>query len=132
MTERKRRRIPTASSDWTFAEALADASGAGASRQRQAERKTRQLCRQVQRALNLALAEGGAEVDELFADAVTAGGGPLMVHVVVPAGRPVGEALAALRRDAPRLRADVARAITRKRAPELAFVAVPGEGGRDE
>ena len=115
-----------------FAEALADASGAGASRQRQAERKTRQLCRQVQRALNLALAEGGAEVDELFADAVTAGGGPLMVHVVVPAGRPVSEALAALRRDAPRLRTEVARAITRKRAPELAFVAVPGEGGLDE
>jgi hypothetical protein len=132
VTERKRRRIPTASSDRLFAEALADASGAGASRQRQAERKTRQLCRQVQHALNLALAEGGAEVDELFVDAVTAGGGPLMVHVVVPVGRPVGAAVAALRRDAARLRMEVGRAIARKRVPELAFVAVPGEGGLDE
>ncbi len=116
-----------------FADALAEASGAGASRQRQAERKTMQLCRQVQRAINLALAEGGADVDELFVDAVMAGpGGPLIVHVVVPAGRAVSEALAALRRDAPRVRAEVARAITRKRAPELAFVAVPGDGGPDE
>jgi ribosome-binding factor A len=116
-----------------FVDALAEASSHGASRQRQGERKAQQLCRQVQRALNLALAEGSAEVDDLFVDAVVAEqGGPLIVHVVVPAGRPVGEALAALRRDAPRLRADVARAITRKRAPELAFVAVPGDGGHDE
>ena len=114
-----------------FAEALAEASGHGSSRQRQEERKARQLCRQVQRAVNLALAEGGAGVDDLFVELVMAGGGgPLILHVVVPAGRPV--ALAALRRDAPRLRTDVARAITRKRAPELAFVAVKGEGGDDE
>jgi ribosome-binding factor A len=132
VSERKRRRIPTASDDRTFADALAEASSHGASRQRQGERKAQQLCRQVQRAVNLALAEGGAEVDDLFVEAVTAGpGGPLLVHVVVPAGRPVSEALAALRRDAARVRADVARAITRKRAPELAFVAVPGEGGPD-
>ena len=86
----------------------------------------------MQRAINLALADGGPEVDDLFAEAVLAGpGGPLIVHVVVPASRPVTEALAALRRDAPRLRTDVARAITRKRAPELAFVAVPGTGGLD-
>lgn len=116
-----------------FAEALAEASGHGSSRQRQEERKAQQLCRQVQRAVNLALAEGGAGVDDLFVESVMAGGGgPLILHVVVPAGRPVGEVLAALRRDAPRLRTDVARAITRKRAPELAFVAVPGEGGDDE
>jgi ribosome-binding factor A len=116
-----------------FAETLAEASGHGASRQRQEERKAQQLCRQVQRAVSLALAEGGAEIDDVFVESVTAGGGgPLIVHVVVPPGRPVGEALAALRRDAPRLRAEVARAITRKRAPELAFVAVPGEGGDDE
>lgn len=116
-----------------FVEALAEASGHGSSRQRQEERKTQQLCRQVQRAVNLALAEGGAEIDDVFAESVTAGGGgPLIVHVVVPPGRPVGEALAALRRDVPRLRTEVARAITRKRAPELAFVAVPGEGGDDE
>jgi ribosome-binding factor A len=116
-----------------FSDALAEASGDGASRRLQAERKTRQLCRQVQRAINLALAEGGAEVDDLFVEAVTADhGGPLIVHVVVPAGRSVSAALAALRQDAPRLRTDVARAITRKRAPELAFAAVPGDGGHDD
>ena len=83
----------------------------------------------VQRAVNLALAEGGAGVDDLFVESVMAGGGgPLILYVVVPAGRPVSEALAALRRDAPRLRTDVARAITRKRAPDLAFVAVRGRG----
>jgi len=102
---------------------------------RHEERKTRQLCRQVQRALNLALADGaGADLDDLFVDDVTTapGGGPLLVHVVVPPGRAVGDALAALRREAPRLRADVARAIVRKRTPELAFVpAMPaiGDGG---
>jgi ribosome-binding factor A len=116
-----------------FADALAEASGHGVSRQRQEERKAQQLCRQVQRAINLALAEGGAEVDDLWVEAVMAGrGGPLVVYVVVPAGRPVSEALAALRRDAPRLRTDMARTITRKRAPELAFVAVSGDGGDDE
>jgi hypothetical protein len=44
----------------------------------------------------------------------------------------VSEVLAALQRDAPRLRCDVARAITRKRAPELAFVPVSEEGAHDE
>jgi ribosome-binding factor A len=132
VSERTRRRIPTASSDHVFAEALAEASGHGDSRQRQEARKAQQLCRQVQRAINLALADGGPEVDDLFVEAVMAGpGGPLIVHVVVPAGRRVTEALDALRRDASRLRIDVARAITRKRAPELTFVAVPGDGGED-
>ena len=132
MSERTRRRIPTASNDHVFAAALDEASGHGSSRRRQEERKAQQLCRQVQRAVNLALAEGGGEVDDLFAAEVTAGpGGPLIVHVVVPAGRPVSEALAALRRDAARLRTEVGRAITRKRVPELAFVAVPGQGGLD-
>jgi ribosome-binding factor A len=114
-------------------EALAAASGgASASRERQAERKTRQLCRQVQRSLNLALAEGDRDISDLYVDEVTAdGGGPLLVHVAVPATRSVGEALDALRADAPRLRADVARAITRKRAPELAFVAAVWEDGGD-
>jgi len=101
-----------------FAEALAEASGHGSSRQRQEERKARQLCRQVQRAVNLALAEGGAGVDDLFVELVMAGGGgPLILHVVVPAGRPVGEALAALRRDAPRLRTGRSRASARRNWP---------------
>jgi ribosome-binding factor A len=54
------------------------------------------------------------------------------VHVVVPAQRPVAEALAALRQDAPRLRSEVAAAITRKRAPELSFVPAVPDGGGDE
>jgi hypothetical protein len=91
--------------------------------------------------LNLALADRAANagVDDLFVDEVTPapGGGPLLVHVVVPPDRAVGEALAALRREAPRLRADVARSIVRKRAPELAFVpALPdaafADGGDDD
>lgn len=128
-----RRRIPTASNDHVFAEALAEASGHGASRQRQADRKAQQLCRQVERAINLALADGGPDVDDLFVEAVVAPpGGPLVVHVVVPVGRRVDEAIAALRRDAPRLRSEVARTITRKRAPELAFAAAPEQGGGDE
>jgi ribosome-binding factor A len=105
-----------------------------------AERKSRQLCRQVERTLNLALADSpaGAGVDDLFVDAVTVAphGGPLIVHVVVPADRTVADALSALRAGAPRLRAEVARAIVRKRAPELAFVpAMPAHdssGGGDD
>ena len=38
----------------------------------------------------------------------------------------------ALRRDSPRLRSDVAMAITRKRAPEMMFVPAIPEGGIDE
>jgi len=38
----------------------------------------------------------------------------------------------ALRRDAPRLRSEVAAAITRKRAPELSFVPAIAAGGHDE
>jgi ribosome-binding factor A len=114
-----------------FVDALVAAGGSAASRQRQIERKTRQLCRQVQHAVNLSLADGGPGIDDLFVERVTAGqGGPLLLHVVVPAERPVREVLAALQREAPRLRCDVARAITRKRAPALAFVPVTGEGGR--
>jgi ribosome-binding factor A len=133
VTRRNRRRMPTAGMDQIFVDALAAAGGSSASRERQGERKMRQLCRQVQRAVNLALADGRADVDDLFVESVTAGqGGPLLLHVVVPADRAVGEVLAALQRDGPRLRCDVARAITRKRAPELAFVPVPGGGGHDE
>jgi len=40
--------------------------------------------------------------------------------------------MSALRRDASRLRSEVAMAITRKRAPELSFVPVLLSGGNDE
>ena len=58
--------------------------------------------------------------------------GHLLVHVVIPVDRPVADALSALRRDAPRLRSEVAMAITRKRAPELSFVPAFPDGGDDE
>jgi ribosome-binding factor A len=92
---------------------------------RQGERKTRQFCRQVQRALNLALAERSTdEMNDLFVEEVSPAPdcGRLLVHVLIPAERSVTEVLGALRRDAPRLRSEVAMAITRKRAPELSFV----------
>ena len=59
--------------------------------------------------------------------------GPKRVGVVLAddevALTAVAEAMSALRRDTPRLRAEVAAEITRKRAPELCFVpAVPEEG----
>jgi ribosome-binding factor A len=103
---------------------------------RQAERKARQFCRQVQRALNLALADRRADdgVEDLFVADVSPAPdcGHLLVHVVIPAGQSVKDVLGALRRDAPRLRSEVAMAITRKRAPELSFAPAFPDGGEDE
>ncbi len=130
------RRLPEI--DPEFARAFAES--AGASSRRHAEHKAQQLCRQVQRALNLALSDTSAipgigEPVELFVDEVTPAPdcGHLLVHVVVPAEYSIGEVLRALRQDTPRLRSHVAMAITRKRAPELSFVPVIApEGGRDD
>jgi ribosome-binding factor A len=102
---------------------------------RQAQRKTRQLCRQVQQALNLALAAGvPAETGAIFVDAVSPAPdcGHLLVQVVVSDGHSLAEAIAALRRDTARLRAEVAQAITRKRAPELSFIPAVADGGYDD
>ena len=121
--------------DPDFAHALGD-RGHGLSHGRQDERKTQQFCRQVQRALNLALADRYEDdgLNEVFVDEVTPAPdcGHLLVHVVIPVDRSVTEALGALRRDAPRLRSEVAMAITRKRAPELSFVPAFPEEGVDE
>jgi len=95
------------------------------------DRKTLQLCRQVQRALSLAL--GGEVADDLLREAYVESvepmgdAGQLLVRVTVPpgaAGSPpaVSERLATL---APRLRAIVAGEICRKRVPVLSFVVVP-------
>ena len=121
--------------DREFAQALVGHLPDNLSSGKHVERKTRQFCRQVERALNLALAERSTEDDlnEVFVDAVAPAPhcGHLLVHVIIPASRPVNEALSALRREAPRLRSEVAAAIARKRAPELSFVpAFPG--GSDE
>ena len=106
------------------------------------DRKTLQLCRQVQRALSLALA--GECADELLRDAYVegveplGGAGQLLVRVTVPPnpGAAPGEVSARLAALAPRLRAVVAGEICRKRVPALTFVVVPsvdpagaGEGG---
>jgi hypothetical protein len=106
------------------------------------DRKTLQLCRQVQRALSLALA--GECTDELLRDAFVegveplGGAGQLLVRVTVPpnVGAAPGEVSARLAALAPRLRAVVAGEICRKRVPVLSFFAVPardpapaGEGG---
>jgi ribosome-binding factor A len=122
--------------DADFAEILYGEKDNNRSNNRQTERKTQQFCRQVQRALNLALADTSvADIGcDLFVDEVSPGPdcGHLLVHIVVQDGYSVADALSALRRELPRLRSEVAMAITRKRAPELAFVPVSMQGGCDE
>lgn len=98
--------------------------------------KDRQLCRQVQRALNLALAERGSDpgLEQMYVVDVTSelGCGHLLVHFMVPEERSMPDVLASLRREASRLRAQVAGAISRKRAPALTFMpAVYVGGGND-
>ena len=121
--------------DPDFATALEDNRGKQDSAGRHGEHKTRQLCRQVQRALNLALAERGSDpgLEQLYVDEVTPAPscGRLLVHFVTLAGQPLPDVFASLCRDAPRLRAQVARAISRKQAPALSFVPVVRTRGDD-
>lgn len=124
--------------DPDFAEALCGGSGSGESGslsargQAQHERKTQQFCRQVQRALNLAIEDLSGDGAGMFVEEVTPAPdcGHLLAHVIVPEGRSIAGALTALRANAARLRSDVAMAIARKRAPELFFVPVQGTGGQ--
>jgi ribosome-binding factor A len=122
--------------DPDFGEGLYEGESGSRSSDRQAQRKAQQFCRQVQRALNLALEDrsAGDGLNGLFVEEVSPAPdcGRLLAHVVIPAGCPVADAITALRRDAPRLRSEVAREITRKRAPELSFVPAFPEGGNDE
>ena len=112
--------------DPEFLEALEERSHKRRSADRHAQQKAWQLCRQVQRALNLALAD-----QDIFVDEVTPAPdcGHLLVYILIGRERSVPEALEALRRESPRLRAEVASAITRKRAPELSFVPAISGGG---
>ena len=136
LKEHKRRSKELDFVDTEFVEALYEAESGRRSSDRQAERKAKQLCRQVERALNLAFADRNArdDIGGLFADEVSPSPdcGRLLVHVLIPAGRPVADVLSALRSEAPRLRSEVAAAITRKRAPELTFIPALPEGGSDE
>ena len=136
MKHQNRRRKQSAFENPDFADALCGASADPLSSGRQGERKARQFCRQVQRALNLALADRTVDdgMNDLFVEDVSPAPdcGHLLVHVVVPGDRPIAEALGALRRDAPRLRSEVAMTITRKRAPELSFVPAVPDGGEHD
>ncbi|HXS94199.1 MAG TPA: hypothetical protein VN736_06310 [Candidatus Limnocylindrales bacterium] len=122
--------------DAEFVEALYEADSGSRSSDRQAQRKTQQLCRQVERALNLAFADRDAsdDIGGIFVDEVSPAPdcGRMLVHVVIPADRPVANVIGALRRESPRLRTEVAAAITRKRAPELSFIPVSPDGGSHE
>ena len=112
--------------DPAFADALAGESKAKGHRKQ--NYKALQLCRQVQRILTLELAGFGG--DEVLRDVYVvevkpaAGSSQLLVAISVPPMVAVVEVLAQLERAAPRLRAAVAAAITRKRAPELTFIPV--------
>ena len=130
MSKRTRERdVASELIDSEFARALEETEHRHRSRGRRIEQKTHQLCRQVQRALNLALAADGA-LDEVFVVCVSAasGCGRLVAHVAVPGNRPASTALEELRARGPQLRAIVAGYISRKRAPELIFVVAPPWG----
>jgi ribosome-binding factor A len=103
--------------DPMFAEALA---GKCENKNRRSARKddyrALMLCRQVQRVLSLSLADATV-VDVTPAPDCSR----LLVHVAIPEGVSPLDTLARLHERTPALRAEVARAITRKRAPELAF-----------
>ena len=118
----KRKNRSYQSEDADFAEELLDAG-------RQHERKTQQFCRQVQRSLNIAIGFRGLFVEEV---SPAPDCGHLLVHVLIPEGMAIADTIAELRREAPRLRAEVAASITRKRAPVLSFIPSCYEGGWDD
>ena len=135
MKHQKRRKESDFPEDLEFAAALYGNAPPSRSSNWQAERKAHQFCRQVQRALNLAIEEhSGAGIAGLFVEEVSPAPdcGRLLIHVRIPDGRSIADALSALRQAAPALRAEVASAITRKRAPELSFIPACSEGGLDE
>jgi ribosome-binding factor A len=115
--------------DSEFERALEETEHRKTDRGRRLEQKTRQLCQQARRALNLALAAHSADgaLDGVFVIEVSAaaGCGRLVAHVAVPGGHSVADALEELRERAPQLRSVVAGYISRKRAPELSFVVAP-------
>jgi ribosome-binding factor A len=132
----KRRNRTAESVDPEFAEALLGNSSERSSSDRKMLRKTQQFCRQVQRALNLALVSGDSQLQgyEIFVEEVSPAPdcGHLLAHVVVSESRLMLEAMTWLRQNQPRLRTEVAISISRKRAPELAFVPAFTAGGEND
>ncbi|WP_438020752.1 ribosome-binding factor A [Sorangium sp. So ce315] len=102
----------------------------GGTAARKAQRKERQLCRQVQEAVSDALA---ALHDDVLQDVWVMEVEPapdasrLAVIVEARAGTPPDVVAARLEKVAGYVRAEVAAAITRKRAPTLAFQVLPPE-----
>ena len=114
--------------------------GGGAGRKSRGAQKALQLCRQAQRALGMALA---GECDDdvlraLYVDSVVPApdATQLLVRLVIPAASArdvrAADVYARLQRVHGILRHAVAEAITRKRAPELAYVVVPEGAGADD
>ncbi|MGA2501822.1 MAG: ribosome-binding factor A [Tepidisphaeraceae bacterium] len=104
------------------------------SRQKRQDRKTQQLCRQAYRVLTGVLLD--LAHDPILADVVLDGVEPapdasrllVRVYTTVP-GVPAVEIYNRLADATGRLRAELAAAITRKRAPGLAFCVVPMQEG---
>ena len=91
---------------------------------RKAERKTRQLCREVRDALGLALSglEDGTLAGAWVADVLPGADASQLRVVVVSSMQSNADATyQALRRAAGLLRSEVAAAINRKRTPQLSF-----------
>ncbi|MGH9559870.1 MAG: hypothetical protein ACRD3S_00315 [Terracidiphilus sp.] len=135
MKWQKRRNRAAEPVDPEFAEALLGNSSERSSSDRKVLRKTQQFCRQVQRALNLALASSDSQLQgcEIFVEEVSPAPdcGHLLAHIVVSEGA-ISEAMAWLRQNRPRLRTEVAMSIARKRAPEVAFVPAFNAGGEND
>jgi len=107
----------------------------GARYDRKPDRKIRQLCKQAARTLQLALGALPA-ADALVGVAVrevipAPNAGRLFVVITVPDPRRQQEVAAIVERYGGKLRAGVAAAITRRRAPELTFEVIVEGGDRD-
>jgi ribosome-binding factor A len=93
-----------------------------------AERKSRQLCRQVHEELELAFGELDDPLLDglaIFAVDVEAGGATLRVGVIVPDDRDPSAVRARLDAAKGQLRSEIASAIHRKRTPQLWFALIP-------
>ena len=90
------------------------------------DHKTLQLCKEVERTLGLAFADGDGLVRELMVLAVVPEPDSLHLKVIVGAGDPSAEleesaVLEALHRCSGHLRTAVTESVNRRKTPELAF-----------
>lgn len=92
------------------------------------DKKTQQLCRQVHRRMDLALAElEDPALHGIWVLSVTpeGHGRGLLVHVIVRVAEQIREVSGHLDAARSHLRSEVAQAIHRKRTPQLQFVVLP-------